>query len=88
MSNKERSYRNRVTRGDVVTFVAPHNNLVHTVGQTFNQDVADNVRLAKGQQYVGTVVNESNGGFRGIEMTVDLGDGTTVTGISTGCIIA
>lgn len=75
------SYRNRVTKGQQVTFKA------QVARSTWGQDGQDTARLIPGETYKATVRGESNAGFQGIVMSVTLEDGRKATGISTGAII-
>ena len=77
MSIRDLSYKRRVERGGTVTFRA----------QTATSDHNGEHRLEIGQVYTGTVLSESNAGFAGIVMTVEI-DGGRYVGISTGTIEA
>ena len=77
MSIRDLSYDRRVERGGTVTFRA----------QTATSDHNGDNRLEVGQVYTGTVLSESNAGFAGIVMTVEINGGRYV-GISTGTIEA
>lgn len=79
-----RSYRNRVAKGQRVSFVARNAVLIHTPGSSWEENLERNNRLVPGKIYAATVTGEDNAGFRGIEMSVKFDDGTRVHGISTG----
>ena len=86
-ANKSASYNNRVRRGDQIRFVAPSavGTWIYDDGQLI-WEIDEATRLVPGQTYQGTVRSESNAGFRGIEMAVEI-DGRSYSGISTGAIV-
>jgi len=89
---KDRSYRNRVEAGQRVEFVATGatgatDSFVPADDPQYPGDGTYTVRLVPGAQYRGVVVHESNGGDRGIEMTVVCDDGHRYRNISTGAIV-
>ena len=87
-TNKNASYSNRVRRGDRVRFVARNATGVwkrNAEGVTI-WEIDEASRLVPGKTYEGVVRSESNAGFRGIEMSVEIG-GRCYNGISTGSIV-
>ena len=87
-TNKSASYRNRVAVGDRVRFVADDQSGLWVYDEQGKNtwEIDEATRLVIGQVYEGTVRSESNAGFRGIEMTVEIDGMGRYTGISTGSI--
>jgi len=86
---RDRSYTNRVARGDSVAFVADHAEAIDFMAN-WNETTKTftGQRLVPGETYTGVVLSESNAGFRGIEMSVKLDDDLgSVHGVSTGTIV-
>lgn len=69
--NKKRSYRNRLKAGDRVEFLT---SVVRTPAS----------RVRAGHQ--GTVISETNAGFRGIEAQVRADNGSLLSHVSTGLL--
>ena len=87
-TNKSASYNNRGLSGRSVRFVAPNavGTWIYDEQGNNTWEIDEATRLVPGQTYRGTVRSESNAGFRGIEMAIEI-DGRRYHGISTGSIV-
>jgi hypothetical protein len=88
----DQSYANRVMPGQRIEFIALNptgatDSFIPSDDPKYPGDGTYTVRLVPGQRYSGVVEYESNGGYRGIEMTVVCDDGHKYNGQSTGTII-